>query len=154
MPQNIHQSSKVLVRHKTFLVKACAKFSPEGWGHLRINHSCKGGKYSTVCAFSYLSLQMNHKSDCEILHGAAACNVVSLPTCGLTVEPGNGYGQACTLHFVNVSNLLRRMFSNALFLSRNLTQMIAHAELKKRILGFSIPSKTIYSNIFYLLINI
>jgi hypothetical protein len=97
---------------------------------------------------------MNHKSDCEILHGGAACNVVSLSTCGSTVEPGNGYGQACTLNFVNVSSLLRRMFLNAWFLSRNLTQMIAHAELKKRILGFNIPSKTIYSNIFYLLINI
>jgi len=36
------------------------------------------------------------------------------------------------------------MFLNAWFLSRNLTQMIAHAELKKRFLGFNIPSKTIY----------
>ena len=42
---------------------------------------------------------------------------------------------------------------NICVLSNSSIKMIAHAELKKQNLGFNIPSKTIFSNLFYLLIS-
>ena len=57
--QDIHQSHEMLIRWLALQLKAGTELSLEACGKLGICHSCRQGKYSTMCFFSYLSLSMN-----------------------------------------------------------------------------------------------